>query len=50
VSTIAVELLAQCGQVSHSSSLPAARWFFNINTPVDLERCQEQISRADRVV
>lgn len=50
VSTIAVELLAQCGQVSHPSSLPAARWFFNINTPVDLERCQEQISRADRVI
>jgi molybdopterin-guanine dinucleotide biosynthesis protein A len=50
VSLIAVELLAQCGQVSHPSSLPSARWFVNINTPADLEGCQEQIFRKDRVI
>lgn len=37
VSTVAVELLVQCGQADHPSGLPAVRWFLNVNTPADLE-------------
>jgi molybdopterin-guanine dinucleotide biosynthesis protein A len=38
VAQVAVELLVQSGQVDDPSGLPAARWFLNVNTPVDLER------------
>jgi molybdenum cofactor guanylyltransferase len=37
---VPVELLAQSGQVTHPSGLPAARWFLNLNTPADLERAE----------
>jgi len=36
-STIAVELLAQCGQGCRADALPAAKWFLNANTPSELE-------------
>ena len=38
VSVVPVELLVQTGQVS--SSLPAVRWFLNLNTGLDLQRAQ----------
>jgi molybdopterin-guanine dinucleotide biosynthesis protein A len=36
VAVLAVETLVQSGQVAHPDSLPAARWFLNVNTPADL--------------
>lgn len=36
VNVIATELLVQAGQVGHPDGLPAARWFFNVNSPDDL--------------
>ena len=39
-SVLHVEYLLQSGQVTHPSSLPAAWWFLNINTPADLTRAQ----------
>jgi hypothetical protein len=33
---LAVELLVQSGRISHPESLPAARWFLNVNAPADL--------------
>jgi molybdopterin-guanine dinucleotide biosynthesis protein A len=38
VNVIAAELLAQAGQVTHPDGLPAARWFFNVNSAGDLRR------------
>jgi molybdopterin-guanine dinucleotide biosynthesis protein A len=43
VSAIPVELLVQAGQVVHPEGLPAARWFFNLNTPADLQFALRQI-------
>jgi molybdopterin-guanine dinucleotide biosynthesis protein A len=40
LSAVAVELLAQCGQIDHPDSLPPSLWFLNVNTPQDLERAQ----------
>jgi molybdopterin-guanine dinucleotide biosynthesis protein A len=42
---VPVEYLVQAGQVAHPTSLPAAHWFLNLNTPADLERaeCLRQI-------
>jgi len=37
VHVLAMELLAQTGQVKHDDGLPVARWFFNINSATDLE-------------
>jgi molybdenum cofactor guanylyltransferase len=37
VSTVALELLVQAGQVDHPSGLPAVRWLLNVNTRADLE-------------
>lgn len=39
-SSIAVELLAQSGQVSHPLGLPPAQWFLNLNTRDDLLRAE----------
>jgi hypothetical protein len=36
VRSVAVELLAQTGQVSDPQGLPPIRWFLNLNTPDDL--------------
>jgi molybdopterin-guanine dinucleotide biosynthesis protein A len=46
IAGLAVELLAQSGQVSHPLGLPPFRWFFNVNTPQDLHRAEELISHA----
>ena len=46
VASLAVELLAQSGQVSHSLGLPSFRWFLNVNTPQDLQRAEEIVSHA----
>jgi molybdopterin-guanine dinucleotide biosynthesis protein A len=40
VSSIAVELLAQSGEVSDPLGLPPVRWFLNLNTPDDLARAE----------
>jgi molybdenum cofactor guanylyltransferase len=41
LSAVAVELLAQAGQVSHPRGLPTVYWFLNLNTPQDLARIEE---------
>lgn len=38
ISSIAVELLAQTGEVSDPLGLPPIHWFLNLNTPDDLSR------------
>ncbi|MGB8029788.1 MAG: molybdenum cofactor guanylyltransferase [Terracidiphilus sp.] len=38
IASVAVELLAQPGQVAHPLGLAPLRWFLNVNTPQDLER------------
>jgi molybdopterin-guanine dinucleotide biosynthesis protein A len=40
VSVLPVELLVQCGQVSHPDALPPALWFLNVNSPADLQRAE----------
>ena len=40
VNCIAVELLAQTGEVSDPLGLPPIHWFLNLNTPDDLERAE----------
>jgi molybdopterin-guanine dinucleotide biosynthesis protein A len=40
VHVVAVEPLVQAGQLEHQDELPAARWFFNINSAGDLERAR----------
>ena len=40
IATLAVELLAQSGQVSHPLGLPPVRWFLNVNTLQDLHRAE----------
>ncbi len=40
IASLAVELLAQPGQVSHPLGLPPVRWFLNVNTPEDLRRTE----------
>jgi hypothetical protein len=46
VASVAVELLAQCGQVTHPAGLPPVRWFLNVNTPGDLHRAEALMTRA----
>jgi molybdopterin-guanine dinucleotide biosynthesis protein A len=41
VSSVAVELLAQTGEVFHPLGLPPIHWFINLNTPDDLARAEE---------
>jgi molybdenum cofactor guanylyltransferase len=43
VSSVAVELLAQTGEVSDPLGLPPIRWFLNLNTPQDLARAESII-------
>jgi molybdopterin-guanine dinucleotide biosynthesis protein A len=38
ITGVAVELLAQAGQVAHPLGLASMRWFLNVNTPRDLEQ------------
>ena len=40
IASVAVELLAQSGQVTHPLGLPPVRWFLNVNTPQDLHRAE----------
>ena len=40
VGAVAVELLAQSGQVAHPRGLPPLHWFLNLNTPSDLRRAK----------
>jgi molybdenum cofactor guanylyltransferase len=40
VHVVRTELLVQSGQLRHPDGLPAARWFFNINSASDLRRAQ----------
>jgi molybdenum cofactor guanylyltransferase len=40
VSSVAVELLAQAGEVSDPLGLPPVLWFLNLNTPDDLVRAE----------
>jgi len=40
VSSVAVELLAQTGEVSDPLGLPPVLWFLNLNTPDDLARAE----------
>jgi len=40
VSSVAVELLAQTGEVCDPLGLPPIRWFSNLNTPDDLARAE----------
>ena len=40
VHVVRTELLLQAGRVEHAGGLPAARWFFNINSAADLQRVQ----------
>jgi len=46
IHSVAVELLAQSGQVTHPLGLPPVRWFLNLNTPGDVEQA-EALSRAE---
>jgi molybdenum cofactor guanylyltransferase len=41
VSSVAVENLAQAGEVFHPLRLPPIHWFINLNTPDDLARAEE---------
>jgi molybdopterin-guanine dinucleotide biosynthesis protein A len=38
VNVVAAELLVQTGQVKHPTGLPPSRWFFNVNSEIDLRR------------
>ena len=38
VDVVAAELLVQVGQVRHPEALPPSRWFFNVNSELDLLR------------
>jgi molybdopterin-guanine dinucleotide biosynthesis protein A len=40
VSVVAAELLVQVGQVRHPEGLPPSRWFFNVNSELDLRRAR----------
>lgn len=40
VGNVAVELLAQTGQIRHPLGLPPIHWFLNLNTPDDLARAE----------
>ena len=44
INSVAVELLAQSGQVTHPLGLPPVRWFLNLNTPGDVVQA-EALSR-----
>jgi molybdopterin-guanine dinucleotide biosynthesis protein A len=46
ISRVAVELLAQSGQVSHPFGLLPVHWFLNVNSPQDLRRAEVLRLRA----
>jgi molybdopterin-guanine dinucleotide biosynthesis protein A len=46
IAGLAVELLAQSGQLSHPLGLPPIRWFLNVNTLQDLHRAEALWSHA----
>jgi molybdopterin-guanine dinucleotide biosynthesis protein A len=46
VAGVAVELLAQSGQVAHPLGLAPLRWFLNVNTPPDHQRAEALWTRA----
>jgi molybdenum cofactor guanylyltransferase len=48
-SVLAVEWLLQSGQIAHPAGLPAADWFLNLNSAVDLGLA-ERLLRGDRVI
>jgi molybdopterin-guanine dinucleotide biosynthesis protein A len=50
VQTVAVEYVAQSGQAEHSCGLPAALWFLNVNSPVELRRAEVLVGRAASVI
>lgn len=47
VSLLPVEVLVQSRKITHPAALPAARWFFNLNSRADLDRASTM--RAGRV-
>lgn len=46
LAVVAVEILAQSGQVAHPFGLAPVRWFLNVNAPQDLGRAELLSSRA----
>ncbi len=40
VDAVAVELLVQSGRITHPHSLPALRWFLNLNSPGERDRAE----------
>jgi molybdenum cofactor guanylyltransferase len=40
INRVAVEMLAQSGQVTHPLGLPPVRWFLNLNTPGDIVQAE----------
>jgi len=50
VQTVAVEYVAQSGQAEHPCGLPAALWFLNVNSPVELRRAEVLAGRAPSVI
>jgi molybdopterin-guanine dinucleotide biosynthesis protein A len=46
IASVAVELLAQAGEVSHPPGLPPIHWFLNVNSPQDLRSAEVLQSRA----
>lgn len=40
IHVVATELLVQSGRLRHHADVPAARWFFNVNTVADLRRAE----------
>jgi molybdenum cofactor guanylyltransferase len=45
---LAVESLVQSGHLAHPLGLPVARWFHNVNTPVELKLAESWLRRAVR--
>lgn len=45
-SVVSVEMLVQCGQVSHPDALPATYWFCNVNTREELERAERRLGHS----
>jgi molybdopterin-guanine dinucleotide biosynthesis protein A len=47
---LAVEELVQAGRVEHPQALPAAYWFLNLNSPVDLAHAESLWPVGHRVI
>ena len=45
ISSVAVELLLQSGQLAHPQGIPPAHWFLNLNSPADLARAEALLAR-----